>query len=96
MKRFCLLALTVVMLAACATDTTQDLKPLNHDTLTVSFEEQPAEEESRIQLNAEGKTVWTKGDLVSVFYLTDANQKWQFPVLKVQSNSLPTTPPRPS
>ena len=73
MKRFFLFALVAMMFTACATDTTQDLTPQTPETLTVSFEEQ-----SRIQLNSEGKTVWTKGDLVSVFYLTDANQKWQF------------------
>lgn len=36
------------------------------------------DDDTRIQLNEAQKTVWTKGDLVSVFYLSDANQKWQY------------------
>ena len=42
-------------------------------TLTVSFEDR----DSRIQLQGR-KTVWTSGDLVSVFYRSNANQKWSF------------------
>ena len=44
------------------------------ETLRVGFED----DETRIQLNSAQKTVWTKGDLVSVFYRSDANQKWQY------------------
>ena len=74
MKRFLLFALVATMFAACVTDETQDIAVNieTPETLTVSFEE-----ESRIQLQ-NGKTVWTKGDLVSVFYRSNANQKWQF------------------
>ena len=74
MKRFLLFALAATMFAACATDQTQDIAVGIEapETLTVSFEE-----DSRIQLQ-DGKTVWTKGDLVSVFYRSNANQKWQF------------------
>ena len=43
------------------------------ETLTVGFEK-----DTRIQLNEEQKTVWTEGDLVSVFYRSNANQKWQY------------------
>ena len=60
------------MLAACTTDTTQDVAVEAPDTIEVSFEEN-----SRIQLS-EGKTVWTQNDLVSVFYRSDANQQWKF------------------
>ena len=77
MRKFYIFALVATMFAACATDgvnepsaTIEDLAP---ETLTVSFEG----EESRIQLQ-EGKTVWNEGDLVSVFYRSNANQKWQF------------------
>ena len=76
MKRFYLFALVATLFAACATDATQDLAPeipTSPDELYVSFDE-----ESRVQLNAECKTVWTKDDLVSVFYRSNANQKWQF------------------
>ena len=44
------------------------------ETIRVGFEDN----ETRIQLNSAQKTVWTKNDLVSVFYRSDANQKWQY------------------
>ena len=73
MKKFYILALVAAMFAACATDTTEDVAIGVPETLRVSFEES----DSRIQL-ANGKTVWTKGDQVSVFYRSNANQKWQY------------------
>ena len=74
MKKFSIFALVAMMFAACATDPTVDVQPSDApETLTVSFEE-----DTRIQLNEEQKTVWTEGDLVSVFYRSNANQKWQF------------------
>ena len=74
MKKFYLFALVVTMFAACVIDETQDaVVGVVAETLTVSFEES----DSRIQLQ-KGKTVWTAGDLVSVFYRSNANQKWQF------------------
>ena len=76
MKRFFLFALVATLFAACSTDATQDLAPeipTSPDELYVSF----AEEDTRIQLQ-NGAPVWTKGDLVSVFYRSNANQKWQF------------------
>ena len=72
MKKFYLLALVAAMFAACATDVTEDVAIEAPETLKVSFEES-----SRIQLD-DNKTVWTKGDLVSVFYRSDANQQWKF------------------
>ena len=74
MKRFLLFALVATIFVACTTDQTQDIAVRIEvpETLTVSFEEN-----SRIQLQ-DGKTVWTKGDLVSVFYRSNANSKWQF------------------
>ena len=65
-------ALAAVLFAACATDVTEDVAIGTPETIEVSFEEH-----SRIQLQ-NSKTVWTEGDLVSVFYRSDANQKWQF------------------
>ena len=73
MKKFYILALVAAMFAACATDATEDVAIGVPETLRVSFEN----EDSRIQL-ANGKTVWTKGDQVSVFYRSNANQKWQY------------------
>lgn len=74
MKKFLLFVLVATIFVACTTDQTQDIAVRIEvpETLTVSFEEN-----SRIQLQ-DGKTVWTKGDLVSVFYRSNANQKWQF------------------
>ena len=65
-------AVVAMLFAACTTDVTEDVAVKLPETITVSFEES-----SRIQLN-EGKTVWTAGDLVSVFYRSDANQQWKF------------------
>ena len=44
------------------------------ETIKVGFEDG----ETRIQLNSAQKTVWTKNDLVSVFYKSNANQKWEY------------------
>ncbi|MEE0916387.1 MAG: leucine-rich repeat domain-containing protein [Alistipes sp.] len=71
MKKF-LFAAVALLLGACTTDTTKDIAVEVPEILTVSFDE-----DSRIQLS-DGKTVWTRNDLVSVFYRSDANQKWQF------------------
>ena len=77
MKKLYLFALAAMMFAACATDDTQDLRPIDApETLTVGFE--GGDDDTRVQLNSAGKTVWTEGDFVSVFYRSNANQKWQF------------------
>ena len=74
MKKFYIFAFVAMFFAACATDPTADVQSIDaSETLTVSFEE-----DTRIQLNEAQKTVWSKGDLVSVFYRSDANQQWQF------------------
>ena len=71
--------MAVVMLTACAEDGLNEVsgtKPTDEapETLIASFED----DDTRIQLNDELRTVWTEGDLVSVFYRSDANQKWQY------------------
>ncbi len=74
MKKLFLFAAAATMLAACTTDTTEDVAQIVvPDCLQVSI----ADEESRMQLSNE-KTVWTAGDKVSVFYKSDANQCWKF------------------
>ena len=74
MKKFSIFALAAIFFAACTTDHTVDVQPCDApETLTVSFEE-----DTRIQLNENQKTVWTEGDFVSVFYRSNANQKWQY------------------
>ena len=72
MRKFYLFALVAALFAACTNDTTEDVAVEVPQTLTVSFEE-----DTRIQL-MNGKTVWNEGDLVSVFYRSDANQQWKF------------------
>lgn len=73
MKKFYLFALVATIFAACTTEITEDVTVDIPETLTVSFEN----EDTRVQLD-NGKTVWTKGDLVSVFYRSNANQQWQY------------------
>ena len=74
MKRFLFFALVAMMFASCVTDETWNVAvDFVPETLTVSFEDI----DSRIQLQGR-KTVWTSGDLVSVFYRSNANQKWSF------------------
>ena len=69
-----------MMFAACSKDAIseqQGIQPIVDEaptTLTVGFED----DETRIQLNEAQKTVWTNGDLVSVFYRSNANQQWQY------------------
>ena len=77
MKKLLLFVLAATVFAACSTDTTQDLAPeipTAPDELQVSFDE----EDTRIQLGDACRPVWTKGDLVSVFYRSNANSKYQF------------------
>ena len=80
MKRFLLFVAVATLFAACsknAIDEQQGIPNIVDEapaTLTVGFED----DETRIQLNEAQKTVWTNGDLVSVFYRSDANQKWQY------------------
>ena len=76
MKRFFIFALVASVFVACSTDATQDLAPeipTSPDELYVSFDE-----DSRVQLGENGAPVWTEGDLVSVFYRSNANDKYQF------------------
>ena len=73
MNKFSIFALVAMLFVACTTDQTADVQPIDApETLTVSFEEN-----TRIQLQ-NGKTVWTKGDLVSVFYKSYDNLKFKF------------------
>ena len=79
MKRLLLFAVVATLFAACTQDIVVDVtNPTIADntpeTLVVGFED----DDTRIQLNGAQKTVWTKGDLVSVFYRSDANQKWHY------------------
>ena len=77
MKKLLLFMFAVVAFAACEQAPVEEQSVIRQeapDTITVGFEG----DETRIQLNEAQKTVWTKGDLVSVFYKSDANQKYEY------------------
>ena len=77
MKKLLLFVLAVMGFAACTQNEVEEQVAVRHDvpeTITVGFEG----DDTRIQLNKAQKTVWTKGDQVSVFYFSDANQLWQY------------------
>ena len=77
MKKILFFVLTALTFAACEQALVEEQSatcPDVPETITVGFEG----EDTRIQLNDVQKTVWTSGDLVSVFYRSDANQKWQY------------------
>ena len=76
MKKLLLFVLAVMGFAACTQDVEVSVIE-RHDTpetITVGFEG----DDTRIQLNEAQKTVWTKGDLVSVFYKSDGNDCYKF------------------
>jgi hypothetical protein len=79
MKKILLFAVVTTLFAACTQEIVVDVtNPTIADNtpenLVVGFEDN----ETRIQLNNAQKTVWTKGDIVSVFYKSNANQKWKY------------------
>lgn len=80
MKRFLLIGVIATLFASCSKDATHEQHDFQNivdgapTTLVAGFEDV----ETRIQLNESQKTVWTHGDQVSVFYRSDANQKWQY------------------
>ena len=77
MKKLLHIIFVAMMVAACSQDVIVEVQNPIADltrTINVSFEG----EDTRIQLNDELKTVWTKDDLVSVFYRSIVNEQWQF------------------
>ena len=77
MRKFLLMVCALFGFMACTQNPIEEQSAIRTDapeTIRVGFED----DETRIQLNSAQKTVWTKDDLVSVFYRSDANQKWQY------------------
>ena len=76
MKRVLYLYLCAVMatMAAC-TSVDVNNRDINDYAPLVALLEG---DDTRIQLNAATKSVWTEGDEVSVFYRSDANQRWEY------------------
>ena len=78
MKKLLLFVLATVAFAACEQAPIEEQSVIRQEapeTITVGFE---GDDDTRIQLNEAQKTVWTKGDLVSVFYRSNANQQWKY------------------
>ena len=76
MRHIFTLLFAVLAFTACTQNDVEELSANRTDVpeiLTIGFEG----DDTRIQLEA-GKTVWTSGDLVSVFYKSNANQKWEY------------------
>ena len=77
MKQLFTLVLVAMAFVACTQNDVEELSANRADvpeTLTVGFEGG----DTRIELNEALKTVWTEGDEVSVYFYSDANQKWQY------------------
>ena len=77
MKKLLFVVCALFGFIACTQETIDEQTAIRVDapeTIKVGFEDS----ETRIQLNEAQKTVWTKNDLVSVFYKSNANQKWEY------------------
>ena len=79
MKQLFTLLLATIAFVACTHNDVEEptaKRAYTSETLTIGFENN--DNETRIQLNDAQKSVWNQGDEVSVFYRSDANQKWQY------------------
>ena len=77
MKKLFTFVLAAFAFAACTQNEVEELtanRVALPETITVGFEGG----DTRIELNEACKTVWTANDEVSVFFLSDANQLWQY------------------
>ena len=77
MKKLLTFLLAAIAFVACTQNDVDELSANRVDvpeTLTVGFEGG----DTRIELNEALKTVWTEGDEVSVFYYSDANNKFAY------------------
>ena len=76
MRKVILYLLAAMTFVACTQNSVDEVgvpQASTPDHITVGFADQ-----TRIELNEEGKTVWTAGDFASVFYRSNANQKWEY------------------
>lgn len=79
MKQLFTLLLATIAFVACTHNDVEEptaKREYSSETLTIGFENN--DNETRIQLNDAQKSVWNQGDEISVFYRSDANQKWQY------------------
>ena len=73
MRKSLFFALIAILFTACTSDIAELYAPIQKGVLYTSFDE-----DTRILLNEELKTVWTEGDEVSVFYKSYINECWKF------------------
>lgn len=76
MQRLLTYGLMILALCACSADEFSEvLRPtvITPDTIVVSLEAT-----TRIELDDELHSVWSEGDEVSLFYHSDANQRWAY------------------
>ncbi|MBO5855092.1 MAG: leucine-rich repeat domain-containing protein [Alistipes sp.] len=76
MKRFLLFLFATISIVACQTTDIEVISPDNVSSRAILASLESGED-TRIQLQS-GKTVWTEGDLVSVFYRSTENEQWIF------------------
>ena len=76
MKRFLLFLFAAISIVACQTTDIEVLSPDNVSSRAILASLESGDD-TRIQLQS-GKTVWTEGDLVSVFYRSAENEQWIF------------------
>ncbi len=79
MKKLLTFLLAVIAFAACTNndveEATTSRKQIS-DKIHVGFEREI--DETRVQLDGEGRTVWTEDDRISVFYYSTNNLQWAF------------------
>ena len=79
MKRFLFFVAVATLFAACSKDGVNEISnDRGHAIPSVLYASIDTEDETRIQLNELQKTVWTEGDLVSVFYYCNGNTPFEF------------------
>ena len=76
MKKLLFYAFGIIAMMACVNADIEEDKAYNDlSGIPAMVKAMIDDEHSRVQLNEEVKTVWTKGDLVSVFYKNSDNNK---------------------
>ena len=77
MNRLIFTLLGALCLVACTQNDINELTANRAEQptfITIGFDS----DDTRIEFDDERRTVWTSGDMVSVFYRSDANQKWRY------------------
>lgn len=79
MKKLLFYAFGIIAMMACVNADIEENKAYNDlSGIPAMVKAMIDDEHSRVQLNEEVKTVWTKGDLVSVFYKNSDNNKFSY------------------